>query len=257
MLEIALCAQHNNGGIGVNHRWQSAVEGLFVVGEAAATHGVYRPGGSALNAGQVGSTRAAEYIAACRRHSPDRAAFKTALAPALREAQTCCEAALGDSDTLRQAWQNAQARMSRVGAAFRNGENIVRAIDEVRQERDEFSRRIQVDHPNQLYRVFRFSDMLLTQQMYLTAMADYLQVHGLSRGSALYTDADGIHPHPALPEMFTYRLDDGSRADQVQEIRLEHGIPMTRWRRVRPIPQEDDFFENVWRQYRENGCMDN
>ena len=256
MLEIALCSKHNNGGIGVNHRWQSAVEGLFVVGEAAATHGVYRPGGSALNAGQVGSTRAAEYIAACRYHSPDRTAFVVALTPALREVQACCEAALGDSDTLRQAWQNAQARMSRVGAAFRNCENIVHAIDEVRQECGDFSRHIHVDHPNKLYRVFRFSDMLLTQQMYLTAMADYLQVHGLSRGSALYTDAGGIHPHSALPEMFTYRLDDGSRADQIQEVRLEQGIPMPRWRRVRSIPQEDDFFENVWRHYRENGCMD-
>ena len=26
-----------------------------------------------------------------------------------------------------------------------------------------------------------------------------------------------------------------------------------RWRPVRPIPKDDDFFENVWRGYRENG----
>ena len=39
--------------------WQTDVEGLFAAGEAAATHGVYRPGGSALNAGQVGSMRVA------------------------------------------------------------------------------------------------------------------------------------------------------------------------------------------------------
>ena len=25
------------------------------------------------------------------------------------------------------------------------------------------------------------------------------------------------------------------------------------WRPVRPIPEEDDFFENVWREYREDG----
>ena len=66
-LEIALCAQHNNGGIGIDCWWQTDVKGLFAVGEAAASHGVYRPGGTALNAGQVGSTRAAQYIAArCR-----------------------------------------------------------------------------------------------------------------------------------------------------------------------------------------------
>lgn len=62
-LEVAVCAQHNNGGLSVDSWWQTNIEGLFAVGEVAGTHGVYRPGGSALNAGQAGSSRAAEYIA--------------------------------------------------------------------------------------------------------------------------------------------------------------------------------------------------
>ena len=59
-LEIAVCAQHCNGGVAVDAHWQSEVEGLYVVGEAAGTFGVYRPGGSALNSTQVGALRAAE-----------------------------------------------------------------------------------------------------------------------------------------------------------------------------------------------------
>ena len=63
-LEIAVCAQHNNGGLAGNHWWESAnVKHLFPVGEVNGSHGVYRPGGSALNSGQVGGFRAAEYIA--------------------------------------------------------------------------------------------------------------------------------------------------------------------------------------------------
>ena len=62
-LEIAVCAQHNNGGLAVNRWWQSTVRRTFVIGEMAGTHGVKRPGGSALNAGQVGGLRAAQYIA--------------------------------------------------------------------------------------------------------------------------------------------------------------------------------------------------
>ncbi|MDP9696632.1 UNVERIFIED_ORG: hypothetical protein J2X79_004215 [Arthrobacter globiformis] len=31
------------------------------------------------------------------------------------------------------------------------------------------------------------------------------------------------------------------------------GEPFFRWRPRRPIPEDDDFFENVWRQFRENG----
>ena len=60
-LEIALCAQHNNGGIAVDLWWQTSIKGLFAAGECAGTHGISRPGGSALNAGQVGSLRAAQY----------------------------------------------------------------------------------------------------------------------------------------------------------------------------------------------------
>jgi len=46
-LEIAVCAQHNNGGFRGNIWWESNIRHLFPVGEANGTHGVYRPGGSA------------------------------------------------------------------------------------------------------------------------------------------------------------------------------------------------------------------
>lgn len=41
MLELALCSQHNNGGLAIDGWWQSTVPGLFVCGEAAGSHGVY------------------------------------------------------------------------------------------------------------------------------------------------------------------------------------------------------------------------
>ena len=40
-LEIALCAQHNNGGLAVNKWWQTNGEGLFACGEVSGSHGVY------------------------------------------------------------------------------------------------------------------------------------------------------------------------------------------------------------------------
>jgi succinate dehydrogenase/fumarate reductase flavoprotein subunit len=62
LLEVSVCAQHNNGGLRVDSHWQSNIHGLYVAGEAAGTFGVYRPGGAALNSTQVGSMRAAEDI---------------------------------------------------------------------------------------------------------------------------------------------------------------------------------------------------
>jgi succinate dehydrogenase/fumarate reductase flavoprotein subunit len=66
-IEIGICAQHNNGGLKGNIWWESDLRHLFPVGEVNGSHGVYRPGGAALNSGQVGSYRAAQFIS--RRYS--------------------------------------------------------------------------------------------------------------------------------------------------------------------------------------------
>ncbi|MCP4640326.1 MAG: FAD-binding protein, partial [bacterium] len=62
-IPVGVCSQHCNGGFAVDAWWESNVKRLFVIGELAGTHGVKRPGGSALNSGQVGSIRAAQRIA--------------------------------------------------------------------------------------------------------------------------------------------------------------------------------------------------
>jgi succinate dehydrogenase/fumarate reductase flavoprotein subunit len=63
-LEIAVCAQHNMGGLAVNLWWESVnIKHLFPIGEVNGSHGVSRPGGSALNSWQAGGFRATEYIA--------------------------------------------------------------------------------------------------------------------------------------------------------------------------------------------------
>ena len=42
-------------------------------------------------------------------------------------------------------------------------------------------------------------------------------------------------------------------APLIQELWFEDGTCRTSWRAPRPIPEDDDFFENVWRSYRETG----
>lgn len=61
-LKIAVCAQHNNGGIDTDSNYQTGIEGLYVIGEAAGSFGLTRPGGSALNDTQVGGLVCAENI---------------------------------------------------------------------------------------------------------------------------------------------------------------------------------------------------
>src|ERR1700735_4177115 len=66
-LEFAINNQHMNGGLAVDAWGATSLEGCYAVGEAAGTHGATRPGGAALNAGQVFGTRCAEHIASRRK----------------------------------------------------------------------------------------------------------------------------------------------------------------------------------------------
>ena len=254
-LEISLCAQHNNGGLDIDCWWQTNLKGFFAVGEVAASHGVYRPGGSALNAGQVGSTRAAQYIAARRGGAPEHEdAFQREAARALTEMGDLAQQAFTEHDpSIYRLRNEAGRRMSACGAAIRDSEAIAAYITEIRAQLENLPAYATISEDKDLAWLYRYRDTLISQQTYLSAMVDYLRQGGKSRGSALYTDPSGCKPFAQLPDTFTFTVDDGSRGDLVQEASWKGGECTFRFRKVRPIPEDDDFFENVWRSYRETG----
>ena len=254
-LEISLCAQHNNGGLDIDCWWQTNLKGFFAVGEVAASHGVYRPGGSALNAGQVGSTRAAQYIAARRGGAPEHEdAFEREAARTLTEMGNLAQQAFTEHDpSIYRLRNEAGRRMSACGAAIRNSEAIAAYMTEIRAQLENLPAYATISESKDLVWLYRYRDTLISQQTYLSAMVDYLRQGGKSRGSALYTDPSGCKPFAQLPDTFTFTVDDGSRGDLVQEASWKGGECTFRFRKVRPIPEDDDFFENVWRSYRETG----
>ena len=252
MLEIALCAQHNNGGIAVDAWWQSTLPGLFVVGEAAGTHGVYRPGGSALNAGQVGGERAARFIAAQPLHAIDAQQEADCVSSQIQEIWELAQKAQGKKSILLSAYQNSIAAMSQSGAAVRE-KNQLQALYRQVQQRIRAFGDISICSSAEWPLLFRYRDILICQAMYLFSMLDYISVGGKSRGGALYTDPDGEKALDALPENCRFTTDDGTLAQRVQTTFWNNGDLQCAWRNIHPLPQEDDFFENVWRTYRENG----
>ncbi len=168
LLEIAVCAQHCNGGIAVDADWQTELKGLFAAGEAAGTFGVYRPGGSALNSTQVGSLRAAEYIA--RKTPVDTPAPYYAL-PEIRYG-TSNIAGLRDK---------MQSEMSRVADFDRSTDGMRALLSEVNELLSQFFETATVKDASEHAELFKLYDMLLTQRETLSAMllsGEELGTHG-------------------------------------------------------------------------------
>ncbi len=250
MLEIVLCAQHNNGGIAVDLWWQTSVSGLFAAGECAGTHGVTRPGGSALNAGQVGSLRAAIYINNTSREI-DSTAFENIAKSAENKQKELCKKILSNQDNVKLLTERAARRMSNSGGAIRNIDYIKKALCDVKDDLNTFTENCGVKAPESLYKAYKLKDILLTQEAVLTALADYSDTVGKTRGSSLIYDKNG-ELREGLDEIFRLSANGTPYFDKIQETVKKDGKISVTWRDVRPLPKNDDFFENIWRGYREN-----
>lgn len=250
-LEIALCAQHNNGGISVDKWWKTNIDGLFAAGECAGTHGVSRPGGSALNAGQVGSLRAAQYISAKGNALLPEEEFESILSEAENRHSAELEKVLSNPYNVFDSIKAAQRRMSDNAAAIRNKDKLRKTLFETTDALKNLCNTFGVGNKSELYSYYKFKDILVTQKAVLSAMIYYCETVGNTRGSSLYYDENG-NLRDGLEEIFRFTEEGGKTREKVQETVLSADEFENFWRDVRPIPSDDDFFENVWRNYRQN-----
>jgi hypothetical protein len=81
-------------------------------------------------------------------------------------------------------------------------------------------------------------------------MAGHIGQSRGSRGGALYYDPMGKKPRGSFPEQFRHVLEKGT--PPIQEILYRDGVISVTYREPRPIPETDESFEKVWKDYREN-----
>ena len=245
-LEIAVCAQHNNGGLSVDAWWQSNLQGLFPVGECAGTFGVYRPGGTALNSTQVGSLRAVQYIARKGRPVPEKEAFRPAAEAALREFWQYRNDFVSSGEGKRgpgELRQQYQEEMDRCGAMVRNADAIRTQAERVREYLLRQGAETRARDHGELLAALINRDILLTQLMYLNAMEQYLDQGGGSRGSYL------VQPEREDPWDGTAFAEE-TLLDR-QTLQAESCfVP------VRPLPEDQAWFESVYNDYRTGHILD-
>ncbi|CCX38615.1 fumarate reductase/succinate dehydrogenase flavoprotein domain protein [Clostridium sp. CAG:1013] len=255
-LEIALCAQHNNGGLAVDLNWQTTVSGLYAAGEAAGTFGIARPGGSALNSTQVGSQRAAEHIADTCRESVPVEELSTETEKTVETLLAQMGSLLGKKENFRQQRQTFQNSMSLWAGHLRSLPEMEALAYRVQEALEHFWEETSVATPLEFPAALKNRDMLLTQLAMLSAMGLTGQECG-SRGSALVADPVGerlsVLGFTGEEELEACRFRSGNGSHREDWVRTwwDGKTFQSQFEKVRPLPKTDDWFENVWKEYRE------
>jgi succinate dehydrogenase/fumarate reductase flavoprotein subunit len=261
-LEVDVCSQHNNGGLSADIWWESTnIKRLYPIGEVNGSHGVSRPGGSALNAGQVGAKRAATRIVGYGKEKPLDSAkalsstasqIKTVVGLSLAWVHSAkgknlsMQAAKDSLDAIRGEMQ---LRMSQCAGPVRKALDIEKAYLDADWQRTHSFENLSVP-PVLLSRALQLRHMLVSQIWYLAAIREYLAHGGGSRGSYLVFDEKGTLAHPLLPD---YRIKQEllSMRSEVQISSLnEKGEIVQRFIPTRPVPDTEFWFEKVWAEFR-------
>lgn len=223
-LEIAVCAQHINGGADVDINWQTSVKSLFAVGETAGTFGIYRPGGSALNSTQVGALRVAEYISRDKTDFADESIIENAFQAEKKYIENCLK-----SDNEQKDFS---ADMSAYAAESRNLDKIAELKKELQKQCDLKYYILNDDNYSSILNLYRYRDTVKTQLMLCHAFCDILPKTG-SRGGAICTQ-NGIE----IKENEHYRdfavVTDNNKSEFVP---------------LREIPDLNYSFEAEWNRY--------
>ena len=244
MLEISVCAQHLNGGLECNIWYENPkIKNFYPVCECGCVFGIKRPGGSALNSTQVGSSRAAQRVCAMAVQPTDNT---DPLTDQLESAARFADLLKADGMTVNQVLcrRAESAKLHDECAAFiRDPEKIKslmkRTADEINYFFDDNSA---CDHRALVELQINY-DTLVTRYAMLSAISAYISDGGLSRGSYLIGNGD-------IPDDV---ITDTAHRDKVliTEIGVSDGyvVSACTMEPVRPIPEVDNWFENVYNAF--------
>jgi succinate dehydrogenase/fumarate reductase flavoprotein subunit len=259
-LQADVCAQHNNGGLKAGIWWESDLKHLFPVGEVNGSHGVYRPGGAALNAGQVGGLRAAQYISNKYKDPPlEDSGF---LSEIKNKTDTLFSLAskwmaTGNSASIEKYLSEIQNRMTETGGIIRDKQKVEDSLRKSFDLMNKLNEEIGAGSVSELAGAFQLMDHCLSHYVYLSAINTYIQKSGRSRGSFIITDGspDKTIQNNLLwkPELCGY---DREVENKILEVSFRGGIIDVKLAEVREIPNQNLWFEKVWKEYIEDNYLE-
>ncbi|MBR3816422.1 MAG: FAD-binding protein [Clostridia bacterium] len=219
MLRIAVCAQHNNGGVYTDCNFESDIKGLYVIGEAAGTFGLSRPGGSALNDTQVSGLVCARHIADKADGFSDERTF---------DAFSNDEADFTVDESISYA--HFKAEMSRVASFRRDYEGCAALLGKINEAVASYP-----EKHKSLYDYYRDKDMLISMKALLEAVIAECPETGSRGGAVFIKDGKTAEERPYYRDYLTVTKD--GKAEFIK---------------VSPVPYGQKPFEQYLNEINEN-----
>lgn len=250
-IEVHVAAQHCNGGFTGDVNWESPrVRGLYPVGEANGSHGQHRPGGAALNAGQVGGLRAARHLASLVMvPSPPSLldvehVAQEQLVPVLARLHVGKAGGVGIACEVDTALAEIRHRMASAGGIVRSIEGLRKARDEAKvlvEKLDGIA--IAVETREVLGEYLAARDAAITHHAILAAMAEQLANEPGVHPCYVVASEDGEAVRDIVGRQGSFStIEKGTQnrllETQVLGSRVEHA-----WIDARPVPDVKGSFE--------------
>ncbi|KQV64389.1 FAD-binding protein [Rhizobium sp. Root1220] len=249
-LEFAVNNQHMNGGVMVDIWGRSSLAGCYAIGEAAGTHGVTRPGGAALNAGQVFGTRVAEHVGASgrARHASAADIREIAGAGVFEVLATLRPDSSLSAKTVRA---EVQSRMSDKAGLICDAKSVSGALEEARRLNNALREKgIAYDRAAEAGRAVQWRQVALASEAVLTALDHFIASGGGSRGARAVCDSDGeFIPDSRSGSLveFRFRKEQEAHRDEQIVVQLYGDKLAVSTRSNRQFDESaKSFFERDW-----------
>ncbi|WP_269523340.1 FAD-dependent oxidoreductase [Coraliomargarita parva] len=255
-LEFAMNNQHMNGGILIDDWGKTNLDGCYAIGEAAGSHGVTRPGGAALNSGQVFGKRVAIAIKRDRlvreRAIADSGFIDAALRGALQDADSFVQSDEGLAP--KDVKAEVQARMSDYAGIICDAGSVNTALEAAIDLRKQVEAKgLKVNSASMVGSAFRWHQMTWVSEAVLSALDFYIANGGGSRGArAICSEAGRDCPEAKNMDLSEYRFvleQDKDKEEKIVVGRGADGIGIRTISVDRASEVKREFFEKGWGPY--------
>jgi succinate dehydrogenase / fumarate reductase, flavoprotein subunit len=248
--------QHMNGGVDVDIWAQSSLSGCYAIGEISGTHGVTRPGGAALNAGQVFAMRCAKHIASRKDAFTDNRGIDATIQKPIADTIDEIDANLKNKDGIRMEniESEVQTRMSDSAGFICNVDGIADALQAaISLNRSIGDRGIDIDAANKISSYFNWRHTALCSEAVLRALNHYAVNGGGSRGARAMCSPNGtVVPMARNVDLEAFRFIEEQDKDKTGKIVLEYKDNCFEISE-RPLREMENpgeiFFEKNWGNY--------